>query len=178
VGEYLRYIPNTVEPGHRGDDTWPDTFTVAASLAARPTTFKPLIAIWPGYRHPANFASARPRSISSARAGSWSTSSAVWTRCVVRRRLLKLFLDRFGAGALTGITAVPLLLGGDWRHSLAPEVFLKPVLAELGASVRTRGLFLLDSDPTGSTLNEWLDAARRQIPVRLLSAVTPMEAPE
>ena len=90
MGEYLWYIPNTVEPGHRGDDTrdswgtldystglaravedhgwagallgtgWgrPDTFTVAASLAARTTTFKPLIAIRPGYWHPANFASA------------------------------------------------------------------------------------------------------------------------
>ncbi|WP_225799936.1 LLM class flavin-dependent oxidoreductase [Streptomyces sp. NK15101] len=90
MGEHLWYIPNTVEPGHRGDDTvegrgtldhstelaravedhgwagallgtgWgrPDTFTVAASLAARTTTFKPLIAIRPGYWHPANFASA------------------------------------------------------------------------------------------------------------------------
>ncbi|WP_042366363.1 LLM class flavin-dependent oxidoreductase [Streptacidiphilus neutrinimicus] len=90
MGEYLWYIPNTVEPGHRGDDAhegwgtlehstelahavedhgwagallgtgWgrPDTFTVAASLAARTTTFKPLIAIRPGYWHPANFASA------------------------------------------------------------------------------------------------------------------------
>lgn len=90
MGEHLWYIPNTVEPGHRGDDTrdgwgtldystelaraaedhgwggallgtgWgrPDTFTVAASLAARTTAFKPLIAIRPGYWHPANFASA------------------------------------------------------------------------------------------------------------------------
>ncbi|MEU4893421.1 LLM class flavin-dependent oxidoreductase [Streptomyces sp. NPDC044780] len=88
--EFLWYIPNTVEPGHRGDDTtsgwgsieystdlarsvedhgwggallgtgWgrPDTFTVATALAARTTTFKPLIAIRPGYWHPANFASA------------------------------------------------------------------------------------------------------------------------
>ena len=36
----------------------PDTFTVAAALAARTTTFKPLIAIRPGYWRPANFASA------------------------------------------------------------------------------------------------------------------------
>ncbi|MBY3074623.1 LLM class flavin-dependent oxidoreductase [Rhizobium laguerreae] len=36
----------------------PDTFTVAASLAARTTTFEPLIAIRPGYWRPANFASA------------------------------------------------------------------------------------------------------------------------
>ena len=36
----------------------PDTFTVAASLAARTTTFEPLVAIRPGYWRPANFASA------------------------------------------------------------------------------------------------------------------------
>ncbi|MDN3241614.1 LLM class flavin-dependent oxidoreductase [Glycomyces tritici] len=36
----------------------PDTFTVAAALAARTTGFKPLIAIRPGYWRPANFASA------------------------------------------------------------------------------------------------------------------------
>lgn len=36
----------------------PDTFTVATSLAARTTTFEPLIAVRPGYWRPANFASA------------------------------------------------------------------------------------------------------------------------
>jgi alkanesulfonate monooxygenase len=88
--EFLWYIPNTVEAGHRGDDEanqwtslglsaelaqsaekhgwggallgtgWgrPDTFTLATSLAARTTTFKPLIATRPGYWHPAHFASA------------------------------------------------------------------------------------------------------------------------
>jgi FMN reductase len=82
--------------------------------------------------------------------------------------VLKLFLDRFGAGSLAHVTAIPLMLGGDWRHSLAPEVFLKPVLAELGASTPTRGLFLLDSDAqdgfaTSPTLGAWLDAARPQL---------------
>ncbi|MDB5712942.1 MAG: class flavin-dependent oxidoreductase [Sphingomonadales bacterium] len=36
----------------------PDTFTIATALAARTTTFEPLIAIRPGYWRPANFASA------------------------------------------------------------------------------------------------------------------------
>ncbi len=90
TSEFLWYIPNQVEPGHRGDavtsdhnslDTltrqaealersgwtgalvgtgWgrPDTLTVATALAARTTTFEPLIAIRPGYWRPANFASA------------------------------------------------------------------------------------------------------------------------
>ncbi|HEY2674348.1 MAG TPA: NAD(P)H-dependent oxidoreductase [Rugosimonospora sp.] len=83
--------------------------------------------------------------------------------------LLKLFLDRFSAGSLANVTAVPLMLGGDWRHSLAPEVFLKPVLAELGASSPTRGLFLLDADYAESdALAAWLEVARRQLPARLL----------
>ncbi|MFJ8862215.1 LLM class flavin-dependent oxidoreductase [Streptomyces sp. NPDC102451] len=88
--KFLWYIPNTVEPGHRGDDTttgwgsieystdlartaeahgwsgallgtgWgrPDTFTVATALAARTTTFEPLIAVRPGYWQPAHLASA------------------------------------------------------------------------------------------------------------------------
>lgn len=34
----------------------PDTFTVATALAARTTTFEPLVAIRPGYWRPANFA--------------------------------------------------------------------------------------------------------------------------
>jgi alkanesulfonate monooxygenase len=36
----------------------PDTFTVATALAARTTTFQPLIAVRPGFWRPANFASA------------------------------------------------------------------------------------------------------------------------
>ncbi|WP_229403338.1 LLM class flavin-dependent oxidoreductase [Micromonospora okii] len=88
--EFLWYIPNQVQPGHRGDDVidnhnsletltsharaleehgwggaligtgWgrPDTFTVATALAARTTTFQPLVAIRPGYWRPANFAAA------------------------------------------------------------------------------------------------------------------------
>src|SRR3954447_13849897 len=92
TSEFLWYLPNTVEPGHRGDTattddgygsldhhvdlaqrvedhgwagallgtSWgrPDTFTVAASITARTTTFNPLIAIRPGYWRPAHFASA------------------------------------------------------------------------------------------------------------------------
>lgn len=88
--EFLWYIPNQVDAGHRGDtaaadhnslDTltrqalalerhgwagaligtgWgrPDTFAVAAALAARTTRFEPLIAVRPGYWRPAQFAAA------------------------------------------------------------------------------------------------------------------------
>jgi FMN reductase len=82
--------------------------------------------------------------------------------------LLKIFLDRISGGALAGVTAVPLMLGGHWRHSLAPEVFLKPVLVELGATCPTRGLFLLDSEYQESEeLDSWLTQARPQVAAAL-----------
>jgi FMN reductase len=74
--------------------------------------------------------------------------------------LLKLFLDRFGAGSMTG-TAVPVMLGGHWKHALAPELLLKPVLVEIGATCPTAGLFLLDSEfDSGDVLDSWLERAR------------------
>jgi FMN reductase len=85
--------------------------------------------------------------------------------------LLKLFLDRFGAGSLQGVQVVPLMLGGHWRHALAPEVFLKPVLNEIGASTPTAGLFLLDSEwDAPDALADWLPAARRQLSVAAASS--------
>jgi FMN reductase len=78
--------------------------------------------------------------------------------------LLKLFLDRVPTGALAGVTAVPLMLGGDWRHSLAPDLLLKPVLVELGATCPTSGLFLIEREYQGSeTLDNWLARARPQV---------------
>jgi FMN reductase len=78
--------------------------------------------------------------------------------------LLKLFIDRFGAGSLNGVTAVPLMLGGHWRHYLAADLLLKPVLVEIGATCPTRGLFLLDSEYAESPeLDSWLEVARPQV---------------
>jgi FMN reductase len=78
--------------------------------------------------------------------------------------LLKLFLDRISGGALAGVTAVPVMLGGHWKHALAADLLLKPVLVELGATCPTRGLFLLDSEYAASdALEEWLELARPQV---------------
>ena len=78
--------------------------------------------------------------------------------------LLKLFLDRIAGGALAGVTAVPLMLGGHWRHALAADLLLKPVLVELGATCPTSGLFLLESEYAGGeTLDSWLKLARPQV---------------
>jgi FMN reductase len=60
--------------------------------------------------------------------------------------VLKLFLDQFaGSTGLRGVVAVPLMLGAGPTHALAPELTLKPVLSELGATTALPGLYLLDS---------------------------------
>lgn len=87
--------------------------------------------------------------------------------------LLKVFLDRFPSNGLDGVVAVPLMLGAGPGHQLAPEVFLKPVLAELGAVLPTRALYVLDSahdDP--AAYETWLASAR----TRIASAVSTASA--
>ncbi len=86
--------------------------------------------------------------------------------------LLKLFLDRFAGGTGLRGLAVPLLLGAGPAHALAPELTLRPVLTELGATVPGRGLYVLDSqydDP--ATYEDWLAATRPQVRA-LLRATT------
>lgn len=73
--------------------------------------------------------------------------------------LLKLFLDRFEARARPAV-AVPLMLGAGPGHALAPELTLRPVLAELGFTA-VRGLYVLDSqhdDP--AAFAAWLEQVR------------------
>jgi FMN reductase len=78
--------------------------------------------------------------------------------------LLKLFLDHVGTGDLAGVVAVPLMLGGGPAHALAPDLLLKPVLTELGATTPTRGLYLLDrSWDDAAVLDPWLAAAGPQV---------------
>lgn len=60
--------------------------------------------------------------------------------------LLKLFLDQFSTGeGLRGVTAVPLMLGAGPAHALAPDLLLKPVLVELGATTPAPGLYQSDA---------------------------------
>ena len=82
--------------------------------------------------------------------------------------LLKLFLDRFPHNGLDGVVAVPLMLGAGPGHALAPEIFLKPVLAELGAVLPTRALYVVDTayeDP--AAYEAWLEASRARISAAL-----------
>ncbi|MEV1295694.1 NAD(P)H-dependent oxidoreductase [Pseudonocardia sp. NPDC049635] len=79
--------------------------------------------------------------------------------------LLKLFLDQFAGGTgLLDVVAVPLMLGAGPTHAMAPDLTLKPVLAELGGTCALPGLYLLDSgftdDPTLSRYVErWTPVA-------------------
>lgn len=57
--------------------------------------------------------------------------------------LLKLFLDRYPANGLAGVTAIPLLTGADQTHAMGPTVNLAPLLVELGAAVPGRGFYFV-----------------------------------
>lgn len=75
--------------------------------------------------------------------------------------LLKSFLDWFGTTGLSGVTAIPVMVGGSPGHALAVEVHLRPLLVEIGATVPTRGLFVVESelDRLDATITTWLDQA-------------------
>jgi FMN reductase len=78
--------------------------------------------------------------------------------------LLKLFLDQIAADALSAVVVIPLMLGAGPGHALAPEVFLKPVLAELGASCPTKALYLIDREwDDQAVLDAWLKTARPRV---------------
>jgi FMN reductase len=79
--------------------------------------------------------------------------------------LLKLFLDQFGQGELGQVTTFPLMLGGAHTHALAPEVTLRPVLVEIGASCPAPSLYVVDSEyETAPELEHWLGIARKFVP--------------
>ncbi len=74
--------------------------------------------------------------------------------------LLKVFLDRFAGGTGLRGVVVPLMLGAGPGHSLAPELSLRPVLAELGGTT-VRGHYVLEDqydDPAAYA--DWLGAVR------------------
>ena len=75
--------------------------------------------------------------------------------------VLKCFLDQFPGGGLAGLTAFVVMLGAGPGHALAPELLLRPVLVELGASCPARGLYLLESGYEDDAAWEpWLQSAR------------------
>ncbi len=79
--------------------------------------------------------------------------------------LLKSYLDWFGQTGLAGVVTIPVMVGGSAVHALAPEVFLRPLLVEIGAIVPTRGLFVLDGelDQLSATIATWAEGAENAL---------------
>jgi FMN reductase len=88
--------------------------------------------------------------------------------------LLKVFLDRLPHRSLEGTVALPLLVMASPQHALAVEVHLRPLLVELGATVPSPGLAVLESELGGldAVLRPWATRLARMLaqemqPVRL-----------
>lgn len=86
--------------------------------------------------------------------------------------LLKAFFDNYGNDALSGCVAVPVMLGASPLHALAVEVHLRAVLVELGASVPSRGLYVLESqiDDLDAVVAGWATTAVPRIGAAVASA--------
>lgn len=59
---------------------------------------------------------------------------------------LKVFLDGLPRRGLTGVVAVPMMTSADPAHAYAVELYLRPLLGELGATVPTAGISLRETD--------------------------------
>ncbi len=85
--------------------------------------------------------------------------------------LLKMFLDLLPPDALARVTAFPVMLGAGPAHALAPELLLKPVLVELGATCPAQGLSLIDkSFAEDPRLDAWVARAKTRLPATASSA--------
>lgn len=75
--------------------------------------------------------------------------------------LLKSFLDWFGTTGLAGVTTVPVMVGAGATHALAVEVHLRAVLVEIGATLPTRGLYIVEADlpRLDEVVDEWAEQA-------------------
>lgn len=81
--------------------------------------------------------------------------------------LLKMFLDLLPPDALATVTAYPVMLGAGPAHALAPDLLLKPVLVELGATCPSVGLYMIDkSFAEDPRLDAWVARARMHLPVK------------
>ncbi len=83
--------------------------------------------------------------------------------------LLKSFFDRYGNDGLRGVVAVPVMVGAAPVHTLAPEVYLRPLLVELGATVPSRALYVMEQDipRLDEVVAKWAATARPLVSVAL-----------
>jgi FMN reductase len=75
--------------------------------------------------------------------------------------LLKAFFDRYSSNALANVVAVPLMTGAAPEHALAVDLHLRALLVELGASLPTRGLYVLEQQfsDVDAVIGPWTDVA-------------------
>jgi FMN reductase len=123
--------------------TWDAAHRIAESLGATDVTAYDLVDLGPGllgWGDPG---------VSSAVAEVASSEVAIFASPTFKATytgLLKLFLDQLPGGTgLEGVVGIPLMLGAGPGHQLAPELHLKPVLVEVGATVPAPALYLIDS---------------------------------
>lgn len=60
--------------------------------------------------------------------------------------LLKVFLDALPQRALAGTVAVPVMLAARGAHRYAVDMYLRPLLVELGAAVPVNGVSVVESE--------------------------------
>ncbi|MEU5871384.1 NAD(P)H-dependent oxidoreductase [Glycomyces sp. NPDC047369] len=74
--------------------------------------------------------------------------------------LLKLFLDQLPPGALQGTVAVPVTVAASAEHRFLADLQLRPVLAELGASLPVPSLTLREQElgDLDALIASWSDA--------------------
>lgn len=79
--------------------------------------------------------------------------------------LLKVFFDRLPHRALDRAAAVPLMVMGGPQHASAVDAHLRPLLAELGATMPAPGLAVLESDldRLDAVLGPWADQVAREL---------------
>lgn len=79
--------------------------------------------------------------------------------------LLKLFVDQLPMDALSGVAAIPVMVGAAPQHSLAVEAYLRPLLVEVGAVCPTRGLYVIDSqiDRLPETVGGWYETSAKAL---------------
>lgn len=79
--------------------------------------------------------------------------------------LLKAFLDRLPTGGLSGMPCAAVMLGGSAAHSLAVEVHLRPLIAEVGGNTLP-GCYITEAalDGLDDAVDAWWARARTTFP--------------
>lgn len=98
--------------------------------------------------------------------------------------MLKAFLDRYPSGGLESVVGVPMMSGASVAHSMAPDVNMRPLLLELGASTPTTSLYFVMTqmpqldDVVGAWAHRNLEVLRRFAPASAVRRVESLHDPE